>query len=204
MGMGRATSPGRFSQPARNWYAVMLCAAALATSSGCSQPAGGSGYDGPAFVVCSSTYARCSAALCTAIPAVPGFASCNCDVLTGYSAGLSQCQGVQETGRGQAIYSRYSPLSSNGSCSNSRPWANCLDSPCLIDRDDPTHAACMCTLMQDQGDYVAAGTEGGQGASACTGGLYASATVIDVGQMTDYLRTHDTPLKTQAIALFKP
>lgn len=203
MRTGMRSARGWFSRLGRAWRGLMLTGAALAALPGCSQPAGGSGYDGPAFTVCSSTYARCTAALCEAIPAAPGFASCNCDVLTGYSAGLSQCQDVQETGQGQAIVSRYSPIDTKGSCSNDRPWANCLDSPCLIDRNDPSHAACICTLMQDKGAYLDVSASGGQG-SSCTSGLYSSATVIDVGQVTDYLKTHDTPLKAQAVALFEP
>jgi hypothetical protein len=79
----------------------MVTAAALALLEGC----GGGGSSatvvpGPGFIVCKSTYALCTTAPCTPIADAPGFDSCDCNVMTGYSVGLPQCQGLQDTGEG--------------------------------------------------------------------------------------------------------
>lgn len=79
----------------------MGAAAALALLESC----GGGGSSakevpGPGFIVCKSTYALCSTALCTPIADAAGFDSCDCNVMTGYSVGLSQCQSLQDTGEG--------------------------------------------------------------------------------------------------------
>jgi hypothetical protein len=77
----------------------------------------------PEFTVCTSTYALCTGAPCTPLADAPGFDACNCGVVKGYSAGQALCQAVQETGEGQAIVSRYYPITSYTPCSNDRPWA---------------------------------------------------------------------------------
>jgi hypothetical protein len=92
----------------------------------------------PNFVVCSSTYALCTTALCSSIEGDAQNVSCNCDVTTGYSAGLVACPGVVDTPEGDTVVSRYFPITSYLRCANDRPWAMCLDSPCIIDPNDPT------------------------------------------------------------------
>jgi hypothetical protein len=70
-------------------------------------------------------------------------------VKTGYSAGQEACQGVNDTSEGKQIRSRYYPVKSYAACSNDQPWAWCLDKPCIIDENDPTKAACACTVVDD-------------------------------------------------------
>ena len=128
----------------------VLLAGCGGSSSGPVGPVSSSG----SFTVCSSTYALCTGSPCTPVADAPGFDACNCRVMTGYSAGQAPCQDVQETGEAQAIFSRYYPITSYTPCSNDRPWANCLDSPCLINNGDPTAATCICTEMKNQGTYI--------------------------------------------------
>src|SRR5271169_4897612 len=104
----------------------MVTAATLALLAGCGGGSGATLVPSPRFIVCKSTYALCTTALCTPIAGAPGFDSCDCNVMTGYSVGLSQCQSVQDTGEGQVILSRYYPITSYAACSNDRPWANCV------------------------------------------------------------------------------
>jgi hypothetical protein len=137
------------------------------------------------FKVCESTYALCTSAPCTTVPTKDGTVSCACEVKTGYSAGQEPCQ-EKETSEGKQLRSRYFPLKSVAVCTNNRPWAWCLDKPCLVDRNDPTKATCACTTVKDQGPYVI-------GAEAytdklCTTGLISSATVTQITQVTDFLK----------------
>jgi hypothetical protein len=80
---------------------------------------------------------------------------------------------------------RYFPIKSYAVCTNDRAWAWCLDKPCIIDKDDPTKAACACTTVKDQGPYgvVPDGTD-----SSCTTGIISSATVQQIDQVTDFLK----------------
>ncbi|HEX4211320.1 MAG TPA: hypothetical protein VHY56_13070 [Candidatus Binataceae bacterium] len=156
------------------------------------------------FIVCSSTYALCTTALCTPIADTPGFDSCSCNVMTGYSAGQSLCQNVQDTGEGQAILSRYYPITSYAYCSNDRPWANCLDSPCLIDQNNPSSATCICTETVNQGPYLVINADGQYNPATCTTGLHSSATVAGADALTRFLKTHRTPLRPFPIRVYYP
>lgn len=89
------------------------------------------------FKVCDSTYALCTTSKCTPVEGKGGQLSCTCDVKTGFWAGLEPCQDAKETAEGTAIRSRYFPVKSYVACANDRPWAWCLDKPCIIDPDDP-------------------------------------------------------------------
>ncbi len=153
----------------------------------------------PEFTVCASTYALCTGAPCTLLADAPGFDACNCGVVKGYSAGQALCQAVQDTGEGQAIVSRYYPITSYTPCSNDRPWANCLDSPCLVNQGNPSTATCICTEIKDQGTYLFYNPSGQYSPSSCDTGLYSLATVDGANQITQYLRTHHTPLKAPPI-----
>ncbi len=168
------------------------------SSSGSSGPVSSSG----SFTVCSSTYALCTGSPCVALAEAPGFDSCNCDVKTGYSAGLAACQDVQDTGEAQAIFSRYYPITSYTPCSNDRPWANCLDSPCLINKSDPSTATCICTETKDQGAYLFYDASAHYTPTSCSTGLYSLATIDAANQITEYLQTHDTPLKAPPIKVY--
>jgi hypothetical protein len=156
---------------------------------------------GPNFVVCKSTYALCTTALCTPIPGDKKFVSCKCNVETDYSAGLKNCE-EKKSAAGLQLRSRYHPISSYALCSNSRPWGWCLDSPCVADKNNPAQANCKCPLVANQGDYVVVNADGKYGDSACTTGLYSSATVDQLDQVTEFLAQHDTPLKPVPITVY--
>jgi hypothetical protein len=97
------------------------------------------------------------------------------------------CQGEVETSAGQQIRSRYYPIKSYAICTNDRPWAWCLDKPCIVDKADLSKAACACMVAKDKGPYLIIADS--YNASTCTTGLYSSATVTDVDQVTDFLKT---------------
>lgn len=139
------------------------------------------------FKVCESTYALCTTAECTPVAGTDGTLSCACEVKTGYSVGLEACQAVEETSAGKQVHSRYFPVTSYAICTNDRPWAWCLDKPCTIDADDPAKAACECTSTTGQGPYVIVTDT--YTASTCTTGIVSSATVEQITQVTDFLKT---------------
>jgi hypothetical protein len=140
------------------------------------------------FKVCESTYALCTTAACTPIAGKEDTVSCACNVETGYSLGLKPCQQEVETSEGKQIVSRYYPIKSYVACDNDRPWANCLDSPCIVDPSDPSKAACACSVVKDQGPYLVV-TDTYE-ASTCTTDLWSSATVTSATQVTDFLKTN--------------
>jgi hypothetical protein len=187
----------RFSQ-------LLIATAILSVLSGCGGSGGSAGTAGPQIIVCSSTYALCTTAPCTAIEDQPGFASCTCDVTTGYSAAINECSGVQNTSQGQMVVSRYFPIKTYLRCKNDRPWSMCLDSPCIIDPNNPSQAACKCMIQQDQGPYIIVNADGDYSGTTCEQGVNSYATVVDVSQITHYLKTHNTPLKPFPIKVFKP
>jgi hypothetical protein len=138
------------------------------------------------FTLCESTYALCTTAPCEPVAEKPDTVSCTCKVLTAYSAGLEPCQSVKETSEGKQVRSRYSPVKAYAVCTNDRPWAWCLDKPCVIDKNDPTKASCACTTVKDQGPYVIVTDTYTK--TTCTTGTISSATVTQIGQVTDFLK----------------
>jgi hypothetical protein len=140
------------------------------------------------FVLCKSKYALCTTAKCTPVPGQKDTVSCSCDVKTGYSAGQQACSDAKETSAGN-LRSRYYPVHYYAVCSNSRPWAWCLDKPCTVNKDDPSKASCACTLVKDQGDYVIVTDSYNQ--STCTTDVWSSATVQQITQVTDFLKSKD-------------
>ena len=140
------------------------------------------------FTLCKSRYALCTTAKCTPIPGKEGEVSCACDVKTGYSAGLQACQNAEQTASGE-LKSRYYPVKYYAVCSNSRPWAWCLDKPCTVDKDNPSKASCACSLEKDQGDYVI--VTDSYNDSTCTTDIWSSATVQQITQVTDFLKSRD-------------
>ena len=142
----------------------------------------------PKFIVCKSTYALCTSAFCTAIPGNDQQVSCACTVETGYSAGLSPCQPITVTPEGTQIVSRYFPLRSYAVCSNSRPWANCVDSPCIVDPNGSSFATCTCDVLQDQGQYIISNAVEQYNSNSCTTGIISSATLTAANQLTEFLK----------------
>jgi hypothetical protein len=197
-------NPPHFSIKWR-WHLVllMMISAGLISLTGYAQSGEYDKYpQAPEFIVCAGTYALCTGAPCTPLADAPGFDACSCEVMTGYSAGQALCQAVQNTGEGQSIISRYYPITSYAPCSNDRPWAQCLDSPCLINQGDPTTATCFCTEMKDQGTYLFYDPSGQYTPTSCDTGLYSLATVEGADQITEYLQTHNTPLKPLPIKIY--
>ena len=87
--------------------------------------------------------------------------------------GTGTMPNVQDTGEAQAVFSRYYPITSYMPCSNDRPWANCLDSPCLINKGDPSKATCICTETKNQGTYLFYSSSGKYTPTSCNTGLYS-------------------------------
>jgi hypothetical protein len=168
---------------ARSSNPVAIAALMLAALVGCS------GEDQAEFIVCESTYALCTTAQCQPVAGKDDTAACDCDVETGYSAGMKSCEGQVGTADGTQIRSRYYPIKSYARCDNDRLWAWCLDMPCLIDPSDTGKASCACKLVKDKGPYLVV-TDTYSDAT-CTTYLWSSATIADVDQVTDFLKTND-------------
>jgi hypothetical protein len=152
------------------------------------------------FKVCRSTFALCTIAPCDPLPGNGKQVSCHCTVNTGYSAGQEPCQGVKQTPEGQQVRSRYYPVKSYSICSNARPWAWCLDKPCIIDKNNPEAAACTCDAVENLGDYVIVSSA--YTPTTCTTGVISSATVAQINQVTDFLKTKSkllTPFNIQVL-----
>lgn len=139
------------------------------------------------FTACKSTYALCTTASCKPIPGQKGNLLCGCSVQRGYSAGTHACKAVVHTSAGQLIYSRYYPVKAYAECSNSRPWAWCLDVPCLIDKNHPTRAACTCTVVTNQNPYVIVTDK--YTTSTCTTGIISSATVQGITEISNFIQS---------------
>lgn len=138
------------------------------------------------FKVCKSTYALCTIAPCKPIPGNDKEVACLCTVNTGYSLGQEPCSEVKDTPDGRQIKSRYYPVHSYAVCSNDWSWANCLDSPCTIDKNNPTAAICACGVVKNVGDYVIVTSR--YTPTTCTTGTISSATVKAATEVTDYLK----------------
>jgi hypothetical protein len=144
------------------------------------------------FKVCDSTFALCTIAPCDSIPGNDKKVACHCTVNHGYSVGQEPCEGVTNTRIGQQVRSRYYPVKSYATCSNDRPWAWCLDKPCLIDENNPEAALCRCDVVKNLGDYVIVTNT--YNPSTCTTGVISSATVQQITEVTDYLKTKSKEL----------
>ncbi|HKM99139.1 MAG TPA: hypothetical protein VJX23_01390 [Candidatus Binataceae bacterium] len=69
-------------------------------------------------------------------------------------------------------------------------------------KDNPSPAACRCSVVANQGDYVIVTADGQYNDASCTTGMYSSATVVELDQVTDFLKTHDTPLHPGPIKVY--
>ena len=138
------------------------------------------------FTLCKSTYALCTTARCTPTAGHAGSISCGCSVHTGYSAATTACRAVQQTNAGRSIVSRYYPVKAYAICANGRPWANCLDSPCLIDKRDPSKATCTCTIAKNQHPYVIVTNKYSK--SMCATGIISSATVQASERISNFIQ----------------
>jgi len=164
---------------------------------------------GSGFVLCQGVYALCTRAMCSPIPGPEGglemngagLLSCKCSVQSGSSVG-TKCQGPKDTPAGKLVFSRYSLIRSYTQCNNTRPWANCVDSPCLIDADDPLAATATCTCSAVKGStspYIA--TSDFYNPAACTTGIISSATTDQGNAIAQFYEaaTHMDPYVTITI-----
>ena len=62
-----------------------------------------------------------------------------------------------------------------------------------MDKDHPSQASCACKVVSNQGNYVIINANGQYDASSCTTGIYSSATITELDQVTDFLKAHDAP-----------
>ena len=139
------------------------------------------------FIVCQSTFALCVFAQCKPIKELETtlLFSCTCNVQVGESVGAHPCEEMKKVPEGLLIRSRYAPgFKTYARCSNNRPWAMCLDSPCVMDKPNSPQAKCTCPIVQGQGDYMVQ-----PGTDQCSNGAISSATVDDLDQITDFLET---------------
>jgi hypothetical protein len=157
----------------------------------------------PNLNLCKSTYALCTTALCTAeqVPGKGEVYQCACNVKAGYSVGTTPCQDAKHSNEGDIVISRYYPIKFYAVCSNDRPWADCLDASCVVDKYDKKKATCACRPAAKQGDYVILPKK--YSADSCTTGTYSSATVTEVNQVTDFLKTQ-SDLKPFEIKVLNP
>jgi len=138
------------------------------------------------LTVCSGTFALCTIAPCDPIPGDDRQVLCHCTVNRGYSAAAEPCQKPQQIADKRLIHSRYYPVKSYAICKNDRPWAWCLDKPCIIDGNNPEAAACTCDIAKDKGDYVIVTSS--YTSATCTTGMISSATVEQIDQATASLK----------------
>ncbi len=85
---------------------------------------------------------------------------------------------------GRAIF----PFKSYARCANNRPWANCYDKECVVDPKDPSKATCTCSVKENEGDYVM--VTNSYSAETCTIGLWSSATLAQLDEVTTFIETH--------------
>ncbi len=115
--------------------------------------------------ICNNTYALCSSALCKPIPGSPKKVLCSCSVLKGKNMGYSACakRKVRKTVSGQhTLLSTFSLGDGHQqyiTCPNSTPWANCLDKPCIIEKNAPSQrkAYCTCNIVRKKSYVTFAG-----------------------------------------------
>jgi len=144
------------------------------------------------FKVCHEEYALCTLSQCGSVQVLGAQATtmCTCTVRNDFSVG-KECAGPQPLGDQTQVMSRYHPITTYSRCTNNRPWAMCLDSPCIIDpsnaadKTKPRQAQCKCSVMSGRGDWLVQ-----PGTAQCTNGMISSATVDDLDQITDFLENH--------------
>jgi hypothetical protein len=152
------------------------------------------GSPAPSFTVCKGTFALCTTARCggSGTDQTGKSIPCTCEVKQDFSVGTNACSTVPQgpPTRGQALPSRYFPIQSTAVCEGPGKWAMCLDSPCIVDKNDPTKANCDCKLMYSKNYVVIAATASD---SMCKSAIWSSATVDDVIGVTGFLFAQNPP-----------
>jgi len=154
------------------------------------------------FTLWNGTFALCTVAPCAAIPGTSKEVACSCTVNNGYSVGQKPGQPIKTTAEGQEIRSRYYPIKSYVLCDNDRPWAWCLDKPCIISRNDPNAATCTCDAVKNLGPYII--TTNTYTPTACTTGMISSATAKGNVQITAFLKKEGDKLPPFPVQILSP
>ncbi len=183
---------------ARSCFAAVVLAA-ISFGAALAADTGATSTGATSFTLCKATYALCTTAACTPVAGQKGNLNCPCSVHTGYSAGTKACQPVRHTSAGNVIYSRYYPVKTYAICSNDRPWAWCLDSPCTIDKNDPSKASCTCTAATNQTPYII--VTNSYSKATCTTGIISSATLSGIEQITKFIKSQNLlpPFATKSL-----
>lgn len=124
---------------------------ASASSSTATTAAGPKGLKVGSAYICRQKYALCTNAPCRPDPHNPKVVICDCVVQDGYSVGLKSCP--QRAPHGTTLTSTFSTALVRGNaramtCGADVPWANCVDSPCELDPNDPTKATRQCSVLK--------------------------------------------------------
>jgi hypothetical protein len=143
------------------------------------------------FYSCKGEYALCTTAACTPVEGKRNLLNCSCDVKKGYSVGQKNCKPVEKTAEGTLLYSRYFPIKSYVICNNNRPWAWCLDKSCKVDKNNPTKASCACTIARNKSPYIIVTNKAT--ATTCTTGIISSASLEDVNDVNNFIKTQKEP-----------
>jgi hypothetical protein len=137
--------------------------------------------------ICEGEYALCTTAKCSPIPGQSATALCNCQMKKGYSVGYQSCPEPTITPEGfKTTKSRYYPIKDYVSCSNNRAWAFCLDSPCIVDKNDPSKAICTCSTVQGKGDYMIVSSTCDK--AGCESDFYSSALLTQNKELELFLQ----------------
>ena len=64
-------------------------------------------------------------------------------------------------------------------------------------------AACKCSVVQGKGDYVIVSDTGSYNDASCTTGMYSSALVTLLDEVTDFLKKHKSKLRPVPIKVYK-
>lgn len=153
--------------------------------------------------VCQGTFANCTEAVCDPVSSggkISAF-KCKCAVQKGYSLGFNgpgnrnSCQSIPQDGPTvkQKVPSRYAPITSFVVCTNNRPWAACLDAPCIVDHVDPndkTKGTAVCACPKQTGfPYGFIPANGQYSRAGCQDEYVSSATSKQLLTITQYLTT---------------
>lgn len=143
-------------------------------------------------IICKNKYALCNAAICQPIPGQADKVLCKCSIWKGKNIGFSSCKDRQEkeTKDGdQAIVSTFSFGGNHYkymSCPSGQPWANCLDHPCLIDKNEPDQrrAFCSCDLVREKAFVTFAGE---CETKHCSKAIWSGASIQGNQELMSYL-----------------
>jgi hypothetical protein len=152
-----------------------------------------------ALKYCYGPYALCTIARCS-VPddqsPIGSTVTCNCIVQAGYSVGKA-CKADPDP---LSVVSRYSPIRSYQECpgvinGKKAVWANCVNAPCRIDRNNPGAATCQCPTATSALPFIIASeqpdkagcagcTVDSRGNYNCPGGVISSATTAGAQHTT--------------------